>query len=136
MRKNYTVNRFKFFDVETPNSSNNSICSIGVVHLEENEVTFGKEYLINPEARFDNINMDIHVITHRMVEHAPVFPQVWEEIKEYFTNVVVAHNATFDLNVLSKMLLTYDIAVPEFNYICTLEKLASIFQRRNMGAIN
>ena len=86
MKKNYRTNRFTFFDVETPNSSNNSICSIGVVHLEENEMIFSKEYLVNPEARFDNINMGIHGIVPRMVENAPVFPSVWEEIKGYFTN--------------------------------------------------
>lgn len=131
---NYS-NRFTFFDVETPNSSNNSICSIGVVHLKENEVIFSKEYLVNPETRFDNVNMEIHGITPRMVEHASVFPQVWEEIKEYFTNaIVVAHNATFDLNVLSKTLLAYDIAVPDFNYICTLDKARRHIPREKYGS--
>jgi DNA polymerase III epsilon subunit-like protein len=44
MKKDYKVNRFTFFDVETPNSSNNLICSIGVIHQEGNEIVFGKEY--------------------------------------------------------------------------------------------
>lgn len=135
MKKDYQANRFTFFDVETPNSSNNSICSIGIIHLEENKTVFSKEYLVNPEAKFDNMNMEIHGITPRMVEHAPVFPQVWEEIKEYFTNaVVVAHNATFDLNVLAKTLLTHDIAVPEFNYICTLEKARRHIPKEKYGS--
>ena len=135
MKKYYQANRFTFFDVETPNSSNNSICSIGIIHLKENEIVFSNEYLINPEAKFDNTNMEIHGITPRMVEHAPVFSQLWEEIKEYFTNaVVVAHNAAFDLNVLSKTLLTYDIAVPEFNYICTLEKARRHIPKEKYGS--
>jgi DNA polymerase-3 subunit epsilon len=87
--KTYQVNRFTFFDVETPNSSNNKICSIGVVYLEENKVVFSKEYLVNPETRFDNLNMEIHGITPNMVEHAHVFPRVWEEIKEYFTTLLL-----------------------------------------------
>jgi len=73
MKKNDSANSFTFFDVETPNSRNNSICSIGIVHVKENEVIFSKEYLVNPEARFDNMNMEIHGITPRMVEHATVF---------------------------------------------------------------
>ena len=32
MKKDYQVNRFTFFDAETPNSSNNSICPIGIIH--------------------------------------------------------------------------------------------------------
>lgn len=135
MKKEYQENRYTFFDVETPNSSNNSICSIGIIHLEVNEIVFSKEYLVNPEARFDNVNMGIHGITPRMVEQAPVFPQVWEEIKDYFTNaVVVAHNAAFDLNVLTKTLLTYDIAVPEFCYICTLEKARKHIPKEKYGS--
>ena len=135
MKNKSRASSFTFFDVETPNSSNNSICSIGIIHQEENEVVLCKEYLVNPEARFDNINMEIHGITPKMVDQSPAFPQVWEEIKEYFTNaVVVAHNATFDLNVLSKVLSAYDIAVPEFNYICTLEKARKHIPKEKYGS--
>lgn len=135
MKKEYQANRFTFFDVETPNSSNNSICSIGIIHQEEDEIVFSKEYLVNPETRFDDINMGIHGITPMMVVHAPAFPLIWNEIKVYFTNaVIVAHNATFDLNVLSKTLFTYDIAVPEFNYICTLQKARRHIPKERYGS--
>jgi DNA polymerase-3 subunit epsilon len=55
--------------------------------------------------------------------------------KRIFHNaVVVAHNATYDLNVLSKTLLSYDIAVPEFNYICTLEKARRHIPKEEYGS--
>jgi len=129
MTTNITLPQFTVIDVETPNASQNSICSIAILHIEDNQITFAKEYLINPEARFDNMNMSIHHITPQMVENAPTFPSIWNDIKHFFTNgVVVAHNATFDLRVITKTLASYDIAVPDFQYICTLKKA-----RRNIS---
>lgn len=105
-KKDHQVNCLTFFDVETPDSSNNSFCSIGIIHQEENERLFSKEYLVNPEARFDNINMGIYGIAPKMVEHAPVFPQIWEVIKEYFTKVVVAHFLYWLIQLENRMFCT------------------------------
>ena len=117
------LTQFTVVDVETPNASQNSICSIAILHVENNQVTYAKEYLVNPQAKFDNMNMSIHHITPKMVGNAPTFPTVWKDIKHFFTNgVVIAHNATFDLRVIGKTLASYDIAVPDFQYICTLKK--------------
>lgn len=116
--ESYTV-----VDVETPNSQNNSICSIAVVHVVKREVIFCREYLVNPMACFDNINIDIHHITPKMVGAAPTFNLVWEEVSEFFTNgVLLAHNARFDLSVIAKTLTDNDIPVPDMSYICTMEK--------------
>jgi len=123
MTTNITLPQFTVVDVETPNASQNSICSIAILHVEDNQITFAKECLVNPQARFDDMNMSIHHITRKMVENAPTFPSVWNEIKHFFTNgVLIAHNATFDLRVIAKTLASYDIAVPDFQYICTLKK--------------
>ena len=123
MTLNPILTHFTVVDVETPNAYQNSICSIAILHVENNHITFAKEYLVNPQARFDNMNMSIHHITPEMVENEPTFPSVWNEIKHFFTNeIAIAHNATFDLRVISKTLASYDIAVPDFSYICTLKK--------------
>lgn len=45
--QNYTV-----FDVETANRQRDSVCSIGIVRVENNEIVFKKEYLIDPECPF------------------------------------------------------------------------------------
>lgn len=123
MQPNITLPHFTVLDIETPNALQNSICSIAILHIENNQITYSKEFLINPEAKFDNMNMSIHHITPKMVENAPTFPSIWNDIKHFCTNgVVIAHNATFDLRVISKTLANYDIAVPTFQYICTLKK--------------
>jgi len=127
--ESYTV-----VDVETPNSRNNSICSIAVVHIENKEVVFRREYLVNPMACFDNINIDIHHITPKMVETAPIFNIVWEEISNFFTNgIILAHNARFDLSVIAKTLTDHSIPVPDMSYICTMEKAKRHIARENFG---
>ncbi len=108
------------FDVETPNRNNNSLCSIGIVHVENGEVTFEKEYLVNPEADFDYGNILIHGITEEMVENAPTFPAVWKEIAPYFNGLLLAHNATFDLGVIRASLDRHDLMIPKMCYVCTV----------------
>ena len=64
--KNYTA-----FDVETANNSRDSICSIGIVRVENNEVVFAEEILINPECDFNFFNTRIHGINQEMVSDKP-----------------------------------------------------------------
>ena len=99
-------------DVETPNGQNNSICSIGIVIIDGNEIKDNVYYLVNPEARFDKRNIEIHGITERDVADAPTFPEVWEDIKEYFSMcLIVGHNISFDLSCINKTLKRYKIDV-------------------------
>ncbi len=116
------ITKFTVVDVETPNSYNNSICSIAIIHVEDKQIVYSKSFLVNPEAIFDDFNISIHHVTPKMVENAPTFPVIWNEIKHFFTNgIVIAHNATFDLNVIGKCLVNYDMAIPDFSYLCTLK---------------
>ena len=50
--KNYIV-----LDLETPNRLNNSMCSIGIVVVENNEIVDEIYTLINPESDFDDFNI-------------------------------------------------------------------------------
>jgi DNA polymerase-3 subunit epsilon len=117
-----SIRTYTVFDVETPNSRNDSICSIALVHVEEGEVTSEAYYLVDPEAVFDSFNIGIHHITPAMVRKQPKFPQIWEKIGGYFTNgIVIAHNANFDLSVLSKALQGHMLDIPDFSYLCTMK---------------
>lgn len=118
MVKNYTV-----FDVETANNMRESICSIGIVRVENNEIVFAKEYLINPECDFNYFNIMVHGITPEAVTWSPAFDEIWEDIKIYFENTtLVAHNAkSMDLCALTRTLKRYRIEPIEFDYICTLQ---------------
>lgn len=102
---------------------NDSICSIAVQHIEGNQITFNKEYLVNPEASFDDYNMNIHHINAQLVLSAPTFLKVWSDIEQFFNKgIIIGHNVTFDLNVIGKALAKCNIELPDVQYICTLEK--------------
>ena len=109
-------------DIENPNSRGNSICSIGIVIVKNNEVVDEVYSLINPEDRFDIINSQITKLNVCDVKDAPTFKEFWNGNKDLFLeNVIVGHNVTYDLSVISKSLDRYEIEVPQFRYLCTLE---------------
>ncbi|MGB4589747.1 MAG: 3'-5' exonuclease [Clostridiaceae bacterium] len=117
-----SLDTYTAFDVETPNAKNDSICSLGLVHVKDGRVVSKEYYLVDPEDRFDYFNVKLHGISMNTVKGEPSFPKIWEKISDYFTEgLIVAHNATFDLNVLSKTLHTYRIDVPKINYVCTMK---------------
>ena len=122
---NYTV-----FDVETANSQRDSICSIGIIRYEDNQIVYEKEIRMNPETEFNYFNIRIHGIRPADVAHAPTFPEVWKEIKCYFENtILVAHNAkSMDLCALYRTLERYHLPMVNNQYICTMELAKKIFK--------
>ena len=113
---------FTFVDVETPNFSNSAISAIGLIHINTDGEIIEKYTFVNPEQHFDTFNIELTGITPEMVKDAPVFASVWEEIKEYFENsIIVAHNARFDLGVISKCLIRNHLEIPNMQYMCTVD---------------
>lgn len=109
------------FDVETPSISNDRICAIGVSIIENGEIIQSQYTLVNPECGFDYRNIQIHGITPSDVDDAPIFPELWGAIGPLFrTNLVAAHNASFDLCVLRKTLQAYGISEDLVYYVDTL----------------
>lgn len=121
---------FIAIDFETANEKRNSPCSIGIVVVKNGNVVERIHHLIKPkEMRFMPINIGIHGIRPAMVENELEFDGVWEKISKYFeNNLVIAHNAAFDISVLRKSAELYNIELPEFNYVCTM-KLARNFYK-------
>ena len=118
------INGFLVFDVETPNRRNDRICQIGLVrHTGGVDSLDQRVYLVNPDAPFDDLCCGIHGIKAIDVLRKPTFEYLWEsELAELFSNsIVVAHNASFDLNVLAKTLYFYNLEVPDILYVDTLE---------------
>ena len=124
-------------DVETPNQWNDSICAIGVQTIDDLEVTGEWYSLVNPSARFAPFNISIHGIYPEMVESAPSFPEIWERVRELSEGrVFVAHNAPFDVNVLSKCIARYNLPPFVFTFLDTV-RLGRYFCRdwpRRCGA--
>ncbi len=114
--KDYVV-----LDLENPNFRQNSICAIGTILVRDNNAVDKKYSLINPEDNFDPINIQITGIDASCVIDAPTLPEYWQEIESWLTNnIILGHNITYDLRVISKSLLRYHLDIPDFRYACTL----------------
>lgn len=128
------LERFTAVDVETPNRNNDSICSIGIVHMEYGAPVYRREFLVNPREHFDESNIRIHGITPAMVAEAPLFSEIWPEIAPFFGGTMAAHSASFDLGVICKSLAVCGLPIPEITYICSLQKARRHIPRELYGS--
>ena len=57
-----------------------------------------------------------------MVENAPTFAQIWQELRTYLDNrMVIAHNSFFDMGVLRSCIWQYHLPKPHFTTACTVQ---------------
>ncbi|MBD0404586.1 exonuclease domain-containing protein [Flammeovirga sp. EKP202] len=112
---------FTAIDFETAHGARWSICQVGIVKVKNGEIIDRYETLVRPpDNRYHSFNTTIHGITAEMTKNAPSFFQVWDEIKPFIEGqLIVAHNAGFDVGALEQTLELYDLDVPEFQYDCT-----------------
>lgn len=105
---------FTVIDIETMTPERTSACALGLVRVE-NDVIVQKFYsLIKPISDDRTVtNTHVHGITPEMVENAPTFQDLWPTIEHYISGqVLAAHNASFDLDVLKKVSEHYGITIP------------------------
>lgn len=111
---------FTAIDFETANSSRSSACSLGLVQVREGVITAEHVWLIDPCQRFDGMNIAIHGITPSMVQGQPTFGELWPLLEPLLQGeIVVAHNAAFDMSVLRYCLDATGTSYPDFQYLCT-----------------
>lgn len=119
------MDNFNFiaFDTETATNNPASICQIGFVEVQDGQITLEKSYLIQPPGNeYSARNSCIHGIDALRTKSQPTFPTIWKEIKSYFVyRLLVAHNASFDLNILNSALDFYNIPKPTFRCDCTFK---------------
>jgi DNA polymerase-3 subunit epsilon len=71
--------------------------------------------------RFLPQNTWIHGIYPEDVEAEKTFLELWDEIEHYIDgNLVIAHNASFDMSVLRSLFDYYNIEPPYIKYACTV----------------
>ncbi len=68
-------------------------------------------------------------MTHLDVQDAPEFPAIAPELLEWLAraDIVIAHNAVFDIGALRATLEHFGLACPEFDYLCTYHLAARIW---------
>ena len=115
--------RYIAFDVETPNAANDRMSAIGITVIDANSITDEFYTLVDPETHFDRFNIALTGISPRSVAGKPTFPELWQHIGPIMdSGILVAHNAPFDLSVLSKCLRAYGIDWhPTVPYACTCQ---------------
>jgi len=108
-------------DVETATPNLASICQIGIVKVVNGSIVTQKSILIQPPGNEYNArNSCIHGIHSLITKTEPFFCDIWESIREEFSsNLLVAHNASFDISALSATLNYYNLKTPAFDYHCT-----------------
>lgn len=111
-------------DVETANRDSRSICSVGWSLLTDDEVVETNQLLVNPEEDFDQGNIRVHGIRPSDVWDAPTLPEVLEHLYPtlHAVDLVMAHNAAFDMGALRKAIAKYDLfSFPTIEYGCTVK---------------
>jgi DNA polymerase-3 subunit epsilon len=116
-----TVN-FTALDFETANAL--IPCELGVCVVRGGIITETRSWLIKPSCfpYMNYWNENIHGISTRDLVDAPYFDVAWKEIEPYITdNLLVAHNAAFDVSVLRAVLNYYGISSPTADYLCSVK---------------
>jgi len=110
-------------DFETANHSRVSICAAGMAVFEDCKLTEAPYWLVRPpkgHGWFHEVFIECHGLTHLDVLDAPEFPVIAPEFLSRLnrSDIVIAHNAVFDLGHLRDALNHFGLACPEFDYVC------------------
>jgi DNA polymerase-3 subunit epsilon len=116
-----------FIAIDFETAIGHHICSVGIVTVKNGEIVDEFQALIQPpNNQYNWHNIQVHGITEKDTENVPNFKDVYPEIKKRMSGKIpVAHNESFDRNVLAKTMVDYnidysDLDIPE-KWECTLK---------------
>ncbi len=116
---------FTAIDFETANSSSASACSVGLARVRNGRVVATAGWLIRPPAghdRFFEINTRIHGIRAEDVVDAKSWSAQLPDLCDFLgDDVLVAHNAGFDMTVLRRACEATGDLHPAYRYLCSLQ---------------
>ena len=117
----YHLRNFAAIDFEGANGEVTSACSMGLVIVRDDEIVDRFYSLIKPVPnRYDFFTTKVHGITYKDTNHAPLFPEVWDQVKDKVKGLsMVAHGISFDERVLKALHELYHIPYPNFMFYCT-----------------
>ena len=115
---------YVIFDLETTGldpKDGNSIIEIGAVRVKNNEIIDRFDELIDPGVKLSDEIIRITNITDEMLVGKPKEEEI---VKKFITwvgeDILVAHNARFDLSFMKMAYLEYSLGAFNFNVIDTL----------------
>lgn len=115
---------FVAIDFETASYSRDSACALAVVKVVNNCITERHSWLFQPPNNdYAPQCIDVHGITPDMTESLGSIATIHNKIMELLDDaIVVAHNASFDTDVLRASLVSAGLPVPKLAEVfCTCE---------------
>lgn len=113
---------FIAIDFETASASRDSACSLGAVTVRDGVIVDRRYSLIKPNGPFSEFCIRVHGITEKDVETAPTFSDIYPVVYKLLNNqVVVAHNANFDIGVLRASCESRNLLMPNVTPFCTVD---------------
>jgi len=123
---------FTAIDFETANSSNASACAVGLARVRGGEVVARAGWLIQPPPghdRFFELNTQIHGIHAEDVIDAKGWSAQLHDIAAFVgEDVLVAHNAGFDMAVLRRACEATGDSCPPYRSVCSLQVARKLYE--------
>lgn len=109
------------FDIEVLNADSASICAIGLVRLEDFQVTNTYYSLVRPHnLSFDPYRYNVHHIKINDLKKARSFKDIWREILPYFDHqLVCAHDVQGDMACIRAALKRDRLPYPSCQMACS-----------------
>lgn len=123
---------FTAIDFETANSSNASACAVGLVRVRDGEIVEKTGWLIQPPAghdRFFELNTRIHGIREEDVIGAMGWSAQLADLAAFIGgDILVAHNAGFDMAVIKRACEATGDEHPAYRYACSLQIARKVYE--------
>nr|WP_242061545.1 3'-5' exonuclease [Microbacterium ureisolvens] len=123
---------FTAIDFETANSSNASACAVGLVRVRDGRIVDKTGWLIRPPAGHDvffELNVRIHGIRSEDVADAATWTQQLAPLAAFVgDDILVAHNAGFDMAVLKRACDATGDECPPYRYACSLQVARKVYR--------
>ncbi len=109
-------------DFETADKYPDSACALGMTRIEDEKITKSWYSLIRPprpEVHFT----EIHGLTWDMLKDQMIFAALWPSIEAFLegAELLIAHNASFDRNVLAGCCRSSGLNAPDLPFACTVK---------------
>lgn len=123
---------FTAIDFETANGSPASACAVGLARVRNSLVVERTGWLILPPPGHDSFlpfNVQLHGISRERVSRADTWPVQLPRLLDFIgSDVLVAHNAGFDLGVLAAASLATAQPLPALRSLCSLRVARRVYR--------
>lgn len=122
---------FVAVDVETANAFRGSVCQVGLVTVRDGVIVDEWVSMMQPPAGHVWVDYErgqVHGFTTAELEAKQLFARVWPEVVRVLGDeIVVAHNAAFDVAAMQEAAAAGGFGELEFDFACSL-----VLSRRNL----